>query len=208
MAEKLDLRKQFKHLYAPSAKQVSLVDVPGLQFAMIGGTIQPGEGPETSPEFQEALVALYGISYTLKFISKLSKEHPLDYGVMALEGLWWTETGECDFSRDVPWQYTLMIMQPEHITPALFEEALSQLKKKRDSAALPRLRLERFWEGLCVQVMHIGPYADEPATIARMRAFAQENGYRFRGKHHEIYLGDPRRASPERLKTVLRHPVG
>jgi hypothetical protein len=100
-----------------------------------------------------------------------------------------------------------MILQPDHITEAMFQEALALLSKKKLSPALDKLRLQTFHEGLCMQIMHIGPYADEPATIARMDAFAQENGYVLHGKHHEIYLGDPRRADPGKLKTVLRHPI-
>ena len=205
---KLDLRKELKHLYAPSAKKVEVVDVPRFQFAMVDGQIEPGRGPEDSPAFQEALEALYGSSYTLKFASKLRKQDPLDYTVMALEGLWWVEGGEFDITRPEGWRWTLMIMQPDHITPGMYEDALRQLRQKKgDRPAFSRLRFEGFQEGLCVQTMHVGPYAEEPATIARMHAFAQENGYRLCGKHHEIYLGDPRRASPEKMKTVLRHPI-
>ena len=100
-----------------------------------------------------------------------------------------------------------MIMQPEHITPEMFYEGLRQLEQKKRSPALARLRLESFHEGLCMQIMHVGPYATEPATIEKMHAFAHEHGYRLRGKHHEIYLGDPSRAAPERLKTILRQPI-
>ena len=205
---KLDLRKELKYLYAPSAKKVEVVDVPRFQFAMVDGEIEPGRGPEDSPAFQEALEALYGISYTLKFASKLRKEDPLDYTVMALEGLWWVEGGEFDITHPEGWRWTLMIMQPDHITPGMYEDALRQLRQKKgERPGFSRLRFEGFQEGLCVQTMHVGPYAEEPATIARMHAFAQENGYRLCGKHHEIYLGDPRRASPEKMKTVLRHPI-
>jgi hypothetical protein len=205
---KLDLRKQLKYLYAPSAKKIEVVDVPRFQFAMVDGQIEPGRGPEDSPAFQEALEALYGISYTLKFASKLRKEDPLDYTVMALEGLWWVEGGEFDITRPEGWRWTLMIMQPDHITVEMYEDALRQLRQKKgERPGFSRLRFESFQEGLCMQTMHVGPYAEEPATIARMHAFAQENGYRLRGKHHEIYLGDPRRASPEKMKTVLRHPI-
>ena len=203
----LDLRKQWKHLYAPSARKIELVDVPEFNFAMIDGRIEPGEAPGTSPEFGEAMGALYSAAYTLKFMSKLRKEDPIDYPVMALEGLWWVEDGQFDITVKDNWVYTLLIMQPDHITPAMFAEAVAQAAKKRHNPALARLRLESFREGLCVQTMHIGPYATEPATIARMGQWAAENGYRMAGKHHEIYLGDPRRADPEKLKTVLRHPV-
>jgi len=205
---KLDLRKELKYLYAPSARKVEVVQVPRFQFAMIDGQIEPGQGPSTSPSFAEAMQALYGIAYTLKFTSKLRKENPFDYPVMALEGLWWTKSGEFSFDRKDDWLYTVMILQPDHITPAMFAEGVEQIRKKRgDNPSLAKLRLAPFEEGLSMQIMHIGPYADEPATLARMDAFARENGYRLRGKHHEIYLGDPRRAKPEKLKTVLRHPV-
>jgi hypothetical protein len=208
----LDLRKQWKHLYAPSAKTVTLVDVPEFKFVMLDGRIEPGEAPGTSPGFGEAMAALCGAAYTLKFMSKLRKEDPIDYPVMALEGLWWVE-GEA-FDVTIAWEaftdkwaYTLMIMQPDHITPETLAEALAQAAKKRPNPALARLRLASFREGLSVQTMHIGPYATERATVKRMHDWAAENGYRLTGKHHEIYLGDPRRADPAKLKTVLRHGV-
>jgi hypothetical protein len=203
---KLDLRKQWKSLYTPSARQVALVDVPEFSFLMIDGQIEPGAMPGTSPAFAEAMGALYGAAYTLKFMSKLRAIDPIDYTLMAVEGLWWSE-GEFDLRRPGEWRWTLMMMQPDHLTPAMFAAALAQMRAKKDNPALDRLRLERFREGLSVQIMHVGPYATEPATVERLRAFARDNGYGLRGKHHEIYLGDPRRARPERLKTVLRQPV-
>jgi len=203
----LDLRKQWKHLYAPSAKKIELVDVPEFKFVMLDGRIEPGDAPGTSPGFGEAMGALYGAAYTLKFMSKLRKEDPIDYPVMALEGLWWVEDGKFDITVKDNWVYTLMLMQPDHITPAMFGEALAQAAKKRPNPALSRLRLASFREGLCVQTMHLGPYDTEPATIERMHRWAKESGYQLAGKHHEIYLGDPRRADPAKLKTVLRHGV-
>lgn len=203
----LDLRKQWKHLYQPSARKVELVDVPELKFLMIDGRIEPEQEPGTSPAFEDAMGALYGAAYTLKFMSKLRKDDPVEYPVMALEGLWWVEDGRFDINIKDNWFYTLMIMQPDHITPAMFAEAVQQAAKKRPNPALSRLRLGSFCEGLCVQIMHLGPYANEPATVEKMDAWAAENGYHMRGKHHEIYMGDPRRADPEKLKTVLRHGV-
>ena len=205
--KKIDLRKELKHLYAPSAKKIELINVPAFKFAMIDGVIEPGEGPSTSRAFQEALQALYGVAYTLKFMSKLRQANPVDYPVMALEALWWTRKAAFDFDPRLPWRWTAMILQPGHITRAMFVRAVSQLQEKRDSPALARLRLERFKEGLCVQTLHIGPYADELRTLERMRAFVKESGLAYHGKHHEIYLGDPRRARPEKLRTILRHPV-
>ena len=209
---KLDLRKELKYLYSLSAKKVEIVEVPRFLFAMLDGQIEPGQGPSTSTSFQEAMTALYGISYTLKFTAKLRKENPIDYPVMALEGLWWIEGGEFDINKKDNWLYTVMMLQPDFITPEMFEAAREQVRKKSgESAALTKMHCAPFEEGLCMQVMHIGPYADEPATVERMKAFARENGYRdlvgLGGKHHEIYLGDPRRADPAKLKTVLRHPI-
>ncbi|PWB68919.1 MAG: hypothetical protein C3F07_20880 [Anaerolineales bacterium] len=208
----LDLKKDLKHLYAPSAKKVEILQVPKLQFAMIDGAIEKGKEPGNSPGFQEATQALYSISYTLKFMLKKRKTDPVDYPVMALEGLWWVEDGFFDITVKDNWFYTLMILQPDVITGDVFAEGLEQVRRKKgDSPALSQLRRAHFEEGLCAQIMHIGPYATEPATIERMRAFAIENGYRDRvgpnGKHHEIYLGDPRKADPAKLKTVLRHPI-
>jgi hypothetical protein len=208
----LDLKKDLKHLYQPSAKKVEILKVPKLQFATIDGAIEKGSEPGKSPMFAEATQALYSISYTLKFMVKKRKTNPIDYPVMALEGLWWVEDGFFDITVKDNWFYTLMILQPDVITKDVFAEGLGQVRKKKGvSEMLSKLRLASFEEGLCVQVMHIGPYATEPATIERMRAFAMENGYRDRvgpnGKHHEIYLGDPRKSAPEKLKTVLRHPL-
>lgn len=205
--ERLDLRKQLKHLYQPSAKRVEVVDVPELKFAMVDGAIEPECAPGSSPAFQQAIEALYGISFTLKFASKGRSEDPIDYSVMPLEALWWAEDGQFDVSQPGNWKWTAMILQPDHITDSMFEEALGKLRNKRPSPALDRLRFAVFHEGLCMQTMHIGPYSDEPATLARMGAFARENGYVLCGKHHEIYLGDPRRSAPEKLKTILRHPI-
>jgi len=208
----LDLKKQFKSFYTPPAKKVEIIQVPLMQFAMIDGAIEKGSEPGKSHSFAEATQALYGISYTLKFMLKKRKANAIDYPVMALEGLWWVEDGLFDITIKDNWFYTLMIMQPEVITKEIFDEGLEQVRKKRgDSPALSKLYLATFEEGLCVQVMHIGPYATEPATIERMRAFAEESGYQdcvgLGGKHHEIYLGDPRKADPTKLKTVLRHPI-
>ena len=205
--KKLDLRRELKYLYAPSASKVEIVDVPSFNFAMIDGEIKSDETPGTSQEYQNAMGALYGASFTLKFMSKLRKKNPIDYSVMALEGLWWTESGEFDFNKKEPWKWTMMIMQPQHITKEMFKEALQQARKKKDNPALSKIRLETFHEGRSMQIMHIGPYSEEPRTIKKMHDFARKNGYTLSGKHHEIYLGDPRRAKPEKLRTILRHPI-
>jgi hypothetical protein len=210
--QKLDLKQDLKYLYAPSAKRIEMVDVPPMNFIMIDGAIEADLAPGTSPLFAGNMQAMYGAAYTLKFSLKQRKENPLDYPVMPLEGLWWVEDGAFDLQKPGNWKYTVMIMQPEQVTPQVFADALAQLRKKKgDQPAFARLRLEAFHEGPSVQTMHIGPYASEPATVAKMQAFMQANGCQDQvgsgGKHHEIYLGDPRRADPARLKTILRHPV-
>ncbi len=208
----LDLKKELKRFYQPSAKKPEIIAVPRFQFAMLDGAIEKGEEPGTSSSFREAMMALYGVSYTLKFTFKKRKTKPIDYPVMALEGLWWVEDGKFDITVKDNWHYTLMMLQPDVVTEETFVEAIAQVRKKRgDSPALSKLWLGFFEEGLAVQMMHIGPYATEPATLATMLALAAEQGYRDRvglgGKHHEIYMSDPRRVDPAKLKTVLRHPI-
>ena len=208
----LDLKKQYKSLYQPSAKKVETVQVPNLQFAMIDGAIEKGSEPGKSPSFAQATETLYSLSYTLKFMFKKRKTNAIDYPVMALEGLWGVQDKMVDVAKKDNWTYTLMILQPDVITKDIFAEGMEQVRKKKgDSPILSKLRLSHFEEGLCVQMMHIGPYATEPATIEIMRAFAAEDGYRDNvgpnGLHHEIYLGDPRKANPAKLKTVVRHPL-
>lgn len=205
--ETLDLRKQYKHLYAPSAKKVELVDVPPLQFVMVDGLVPDGVGPSDSAEFKDAVAALYGISYTLRFMFKKRAVDPIDYPVMYLEGLWMTVSGNFRPVGLEAMTFTVMIMQPEIVTAELFEEARAALLKKKPGPAVPLVRLETFHEGLSMQVMHIGPYATEPETIDRMDAFAAEHGYKTHGRHHEVYISDPFRSAPEKMKTVLRHPV-
>ena len=207
----LDLHRQLKKLYTPSAKAVAFVDVPEFRFIMIDGVVRAGELPGDSAEFGATMQALYGAAYTIKFMSKKRPDNPIDYPVMALEGLWWVESGQFDFEKKEDWQYTLMILQPDHINAEMLELAQRQVRAKHGdqaaAVAIDRLRLASFHEGLCMQTMHIGPYSEEPATLERMKTFAREHGYVARGKHHEIYLGDPRRAKPENMRTVLRQPV-
>lgn len=205
--ETIDLKKQLKSFYQPSAKAVEVVDVPCFHFLRIEGQIESGLRPGDSPSFDAAIQAIYGAAYTLKFSLKGRAESPIDYPVMPLEGLWWTESGAYDLQKPEGWKYTLLILQPEQITTELLDEALEKLRKKKPSPALAQLRLAEFSEGRCIQTMHIGPYADEMRTIQKMDEFAATQGYRMHGKHHEIYLGDPRRAQPDRMKTILRHPI-
>jgi hypothetical protein len=208
----INLRKEYKFLYEPSSKGVELVHVPNLLYIQIDGEIEKGSTPGTSIGFAEATQAIYGISYTLKFMLKKAKENPVDYPVMPLDGLWWVEDGMFDILVKDNWKYSLMIMQPDIITPQIFEQGLVQLRRKKGNLPIfDQLNLTHFEEGLCVQIMHIGPYSTEPSTMELMKEFMNQYGLRDQvglgGKHHEIYLGDPRKSTPEKLKTVLRHPV-
>ena len=201
--EKLDLIKQFKSLYAPSPKAPVIVDVPAFNFLMIDGH---GD-PNTSPDYSAVISALFTCAYMLKFTVK--KSLGIDYHVMPMEGLWWA--GDMNVFTNTPdkssWDWTMMMVQPECVTPELFAAAGAQVAKKVGAELLSRLRFESYHEGPSVQLMHIGPFAAEGPNIARMHAFAKEQGYVQSGKHHEIYLSDFRRTAPEKLKTVLRQPI-
>lgn len=200
--QKVDYKKELKNLYNPSPKEVVTVDVPAMNFLMVDGKGDPGK----AQEFQDAIEALYSVSYTLKFMIK--KAQDIDYGVLPLEGLWWADTMD-DFmnsNRD-NWQWTLMIMQPQFVTRELVEEALKQVEKKKNLPALAKVRFEEFAEGLSAQLMHIGPFSEEGPNIQRIHKFIEERGRKPRGKHHEIYLSDIRKVAPEKMKTVLRQPV-
>lgn len=207
--KKLDLKKQYKELYNPTPKQVVVIDVPRFNFIMIDGIIPANIPVGEAPDYLAALETLYGLSYTLKFMIKKRKTNPIDYPVMPLEGLWWTKDSHKKFtvSHKDDWFFTALIMQPEPVTKKLFDEACELLRARKNPARLNDARFESLDEGRSMQIMHLGPYSAEPATIEKMVAFAEENGYRVRCKHHEIYLGDPRRTKPEKLKTVLRHPI-
>ncbi len=200
--EKVDFKKTLKHLYGPK-KKFEIVDVPEMQFIMADGH---GD-PNTAQEYKDVVEALYAVAYKMKFISKKKLEK--DYTVPPLEGLWWAEDMTTYLTRDKSsWDWTMMIMTPEWITDEIFDAAVAEVRKKKNPAALDKVRLGRYNEGLSVQIMHIGSYDDEGPTIATLhKEFLPENGLTENGKHHEIYLSDPRRVAPEKLKTVLRQPV-
>ena len=200
--EKIDFKKTLKHLYNPPTK-FGIVDVPEMQFLMVDGH---GD-PNTAPEYAAAVETLFGVAYKLKFMSKKTLEK--DYTVPPLEGLWWAEDMDTFVSRDKSaWDWTMMIMPPDWTTQEMFSAAVDEVQAKKAPAALDKLRLERYDEGLSVQIMHIGSYDDEAPTIAALHnEFIPANGLVETGHHHEIYLSDPRKVAPEKLKTVLRQPV-
>lgn len=201
---KIDLAKDLKPLYAPPKGKFVIVDIPEIRFLMIDGH---GD-PNTSKEYREALDALYSVAYTAKFQLKLGPRK-IDFRVMPLEGLWWADdmTDFLSGNRD-RWKWTAMIALPKVVGAKEFEAACAKAAEKKELPALKRLRVEPFKEGKAVQTLYFGPYAEEGPTIAAMHAFASEQGYALRGKHHEIYLSDPRRTAPTKLKTIIRQSIG
>lgn len=208
MADKLDYKKEYRDLYLPKAKP-ALIEVPPMNFICVDGS-----GPPAGEAYQNAVQTLYALSFTIK-MSKLSGSQPegyFEYAVPPLEGLWWCAGGALDWSRPrAEWLWTSMIRQPEFVTPEVFDWALAQCRRKKPEVNLSGARLETLAEGLCVQMMHTGPYDTEEASLKQLKEFMEKERLSdCTGdvrKHHEIYLGDPRRTAPEKLKTVLRLPV-
>lgn len=200
--QKRDYKKELKHLYRPSAKKVVLVDVPEMNFLMIDGQ---GD-PNSSQAFQDAINALYPLAYALKFMVKKG-EIGVDYGVLPLEGLWWSDDMTA-FSVDQKedWKWTLMIMQPEYITEDMVTIAKKEVTHKKNPPALSLVRFASFQEGRAAQTLHVGPFSEEGPTVEKVHRFIEEIGEQRVGKHHEIYLSDIRRAAPENWKTIIRQP--
>ncbi len=199
---KIDLKKELKHLYRPSAKEVVRVDVPTFRFLMIDGQ---GD-PNTSPAYAAAVEALFSVWYTVKFMMKKGPQQ-IDYAVMPLEGLWWSEDLSSFVTGDrSKWQWTMMIMQPDFVETAVIEAAMEEVRRKKALAAVDKLRLESFTEGPCAQILHIGPFSEEGPTIQRVHEFIRERSA-LTGKHHEVYLSDIRRAAPEKWRTIIRQPM-
>ena len=199
--KKVDYKKELKHLYGSSSKKVVIVEVPSMNYFMVDG-----EGGPAAESYQQAIEALYGLSFTVKFDVK--KGVGLDYTVMPLEGLWWAkDITAFSADRKDEWLWKMMIMQPDYVTAKHVNAATKQLREKKNPLALDKIRFESYHEGPSVQILHIGPYDDEGPTIAQMHKFIDENGYQLHMKHHEIYLSDPRRSKQEKLKTILRQPI-
>ncbi len=201
MLDKIDFKKELKNLYNPSAREVNVVDVPAMNFLLING-----EGAPTSPQYSEAIEALFSVAYTLKFTIKKNKG--IDYAVMPLEGLWWVDD-MTKFSPDrkEEWKWTAMIMQPEYVSSDGVKVAVEQVKKKKNPTALPKVRFERFKEGPAAQIMYVGPFSAEGPTITKIHAYIQNSGHTLSGKHHEIYLNNPATTASEKLKTIIRQPM-
>lgn len=200
--EKLDLKKQHKALYNPPKGRFDIIDVPPLQYVRLDGA---GD-PNTAEAYQTGVAWLYSVSYAIKFAAKA--ELARDYVVGPMEALWWADDMSTFVTRKKSdWRWTIMILQPDFVTAALFGKAVGKAGKKL-GAPPPSLRLDSYHEGPSVQTLHIGSYDDEAPTLARLhRDFLPANGLTETGLHHEIYLSDPRKVPAEKLKTILRQPV-
>jgi hypothetical protein len=203
----IDFKKEQKELYQPKTMP-SIIDVPEMTFIAIDGT---GD-PNTSKEYTAAIEALYGLSYAIK----MGNKSILEYVVPPLEGFWTVDDtsfkdGGASITDKSKFEWTALIRQPDFVTREVFENAKATLAKKKPNLDMSKARLDRIYEGLCVQVMHIGSYDDEPLTIIAMDGYAVEQGYivdiNETRRHHEIYLNDPRKVAPDKLKTVIRHPI-
>ncbi|MBE1878688.1 GyrI-like domain-containing protein [Myceligenerans pegani] len=199
---KYDVKTAHRALYAPSAQEFVEVEVPGFRYVAVDG-----EGdPNTAESYARAVEAVYGVSYTLKFAGKADGR---DHVVGPLEALWRADDPSVFLSRDKgAWEWTVMIWQPDWVDGTAVEHAVADVSRKKPNPALAGLRLFAPREGRCVQILHVGPYDDEGPTLARLHdEYLPAHGLAFNGDHHEIYLSDPRRVAPAKLRTVLRQPV-
>lgn len=204
-----DFKKEYKEFYMPKGKP-EIVTVPKMNYIAVRGKGNPNE---EDGEYKKSIELLYGIAYTIKMSKKgdYKIEGYFDYVVPPLEGFWWQENVDgIDYSHKENFQWISVIRLPDFVTKADFEWAIEEAtrKKKMDFSKVAFLEIE---EGLCVQCMHSGSYDDEPATVAAMDKFIADNGYENdisdTRRHHEIYLSDARKVAPEKLKTVIRHPI-
>lgn len=209
MADKaFDVKKEYKDLYLPKSEPM-IIEIPAMKFICVDG-----EGdPNGNPLFERAIGTLYALSYAIKMSYKNGSEPAgfFEYVVPPLEGLWWVQDRVFDFFKREGWKWTLMIRQMEFADEVLFSWAVETVRKKKPEVDVSTARFETFTEGLCVQAMHIGPFVDEPATVDKMKEFMQRHSLTdetgLARKHHELYLSDFRKANPQTMKTVLRHPV-
>lgn len=211
--------KEYRDLYLPSTEP-AVIEIPPMSYIMIAGAGDPND--ETG-EYAAALQALYALTFTIK-MSKMSNTQPegyFEYKVPPLEALWWNEGPAFDgisVKDKSAFLWVSMIRQPDFVTPAVFAWACEEVARKKPGVDISRARFETYEEGMCVQIMHKGPYDNEPATIEKLESFVGKNGYEndfsstieaypLGRRHHEVYLGDPRRTKPDNLRTVIRHPI-
>lgn len=197
---RIDLRAIHRSYYTAAAAP-GLVKTPEAAFLMIDGA-----GDPDGAEYQAAMAALYGVAYAVR--AGLKRAGILEYSVPPLQGLWWTDGAGNDQVQDrASWRWTMMLMQPPQVDADRVAEAVAAVRAKRPTAPVDRVRLAPLHEGTCAQILHVGPYREEAPTIARLHRFITEIDHRIAGRHHEIYLSDPRRTAPEKLKTIIRYPV-
>lgn len=212
MSDVIDFIKQDKQFYFPKTEP-EITHIPKMNFIMVDGrgAPDPHSGSESDvSEFQRAVGALYGIAYSVKMSYKKGDEPKgyQNFKVAPLEGLWWMEDDtNFDMKRPKDWRWTVMIRMPDFVTSDIVARYAKELNDKKKTDAYSTVRLEQYEEGDVVQLMHIGSYDSEGQNIIKMHEYAKDRGYALRGKHHELYYGDPRRTAPERLKTVLRQPI-
>ena len=197
--DKIDLYQLHKAEYAAPKKPVLLEIKPATYLAI------SGQGAPGGEIFTDKIGALYGAAFTIKMTRKFAGKQ--DYAVCKLEAQYWCDDGDFERTPKEKWHWKLLIRTPDFIGPEDLKQAAATLMKRGKSPTVQEVALEKLSEGLCAQMLHVGPYDREGETIAPMCAFAQKSGYQFHGRHHEIYLSDPRRAAPEKLKTILRHPL-
>lgn len=199
---KIDYKKTLKHLYGPSAKQVVSVDVPAMNYLMVDGEGAPG-----SQAYSNAIEALYGVAYTIKFSLKKGTT-AIDFGVMPLEGLWWADDmSQFSVNDKESWKWTMMIMQPDITTRKMADAAIIEVREKKAPEAIGLVRFQELSEGKCAQILHRGPFSEEGPTVEKVHLFIDDAQCKLFGKHHEIYLSDIRRAAPENWKTIIRQPM-
>ena len=203
--KKIDFKKEFRTLYSASPKKVAYLEVPDMKYLSVDGK----GPPEENPEFQEAIEALYGTAYTLKFMLKkkpeLQPQNYFDFVIPPLEAIWWMDGQEFDVEKKDEWKWAWMIMQADYVTDFLIEKSINELKEKKDSPALDKLQFKTVSGGKAVQMLHVGPYDQVQVTIEKIASELANKGFKCKGKHHEIYLSDPRKVPPEKLKTIVRH---
>jgi hypothetical protein len=201
MVDKVDFKKTLKQLYNPSVKDLHIVDVPAMNFLMVDGQ----GNPNSSLQYQEAIEVLYSMSYGIKFVYK---SRGFDHVIPPLEGLWWMENIK-EFNRENIdlWQWTMMIMQPDWVSPETVESVKSTVVKKKGNLNVERVRYEKYIEGQAVQTLYIGEYKNEAPVIEDMHTYINNNSCQTSGKHHEIYLSDMRKTPADKLQTILRQPI-
>jgi hypothetical protein len=203
MVEKLDFKKELAQLYAPKNKDWELIEVPFMNFLMVDG----GGDPNTAKAYSDGVEALYGLAYAIKFLSR--KRLGRDYVVAPLEGLWSaSDPSVFENAQKAQYQWTMMIMQPDWITESMVSETTAATRAKKGLPALSKVRYERYDEGRSLQLLHVGAYDDEAPKLKYLHSeFMPQHKLTFNGRHHEIYLSDPRKTAPAKLKTILRQPV-